>query len=162
MLFEKQDERLGCHQPSHLLTQAGFAADAGTVGVPLAVAVTTATLNISRRIDCACSFASSIEEDVRPRSPLYAQLRIAAPLSRRSIKISCYAPKTLCLDRCTNGDSLTATATQETRGQREKRRGMPMYTIVVFDEADARHNIGLSREPHGRELDAMHDLQTCV
>jgi hypothetical protein len=64
MLFEKQDERLGCHQPSHLQTPAGFAADAGTVGVPLAVAVTTATLNISQEIDRACCSAPPVDEDV--------------------------------------------------------------------------------------------------
>lgn len=35
-----------------------------------------------------------------------------------------------------------------------------MYTTAVFDEAGARHNVELSREPHGCELAAMHDLQT--
>ena len=30
MLSDKQNERLSCHQPSHLQAMVGFAADAGT------------------------------------------------------------------------------------------------------------------------------------
>lgn len=42
MLFDRQDKRLGFGQPSYLHTTAGFTADAGTIDVPLVVAVTNA------------------------------------------------------------------------------------------------------------------------
>jgi hypothetical protein len=49
---------------------AGFAGDAGSVDLPLVVAVTNATLrSITYELDCACLIAPQSEEDARRRRP---------------------------------------------------------------------------------------------